>query len=322
MPSNVTIIIPVYNAGKYLHRCVQSILNQTYPHWTTIFVNDGSTDNSLDILENYAREDKRFQIINKPNGGASSARNVGLKAAETDYVMFVDADDSIHPEMLNKVMNAALAHDCNLVITGINFQKKAVGMALSGLLSMNPTQYLKCIPGGPYAKLYKKDILHQYNIRFHEDMHFVEDYVFTTSYAIRAAQYFVIPDALYNYLYDQDDSLMHKFGRREMPFEQYFFCAESPWRIFRELLSARPDMKASTFSAWAWALYNELWKMYYFTYQFLNKNEKRLLRKHFRNRHKDFCPHVHILKRISSPARHPRLYNTVRQIYRTFFKKK
>lgn len=322
MPSNVTIVIPVYNAGKYLHRCVQSILNQTYPHWTTIFVNDGSTDNSLDILETYAREDKRFQIINKPNGGASSARNAGLDAVRTDYLMFVDADDSIHPEMLNKVMNVAHAHGCNLVVTGMSFQGKAIGMLLSGLSSINPTQYLKRVHGGPCAKLYKKDIIYRYNLRFHEDMSFVEDYVFTTSYAIRADQYFVIPDALYNYLYDQDNSLMHRFGRREMPIEQYFSCAESPWRIFRELLSAKPDMKASAFTAWACALYNELWKMYYFTYQFLNKNERRLLHEHFWNRHKDFCPHVHILKRLCTIERHPRLFNIARRIYRILFKKK
>lgn len=75
---NVSIIIPVYNAEKYLHRCIDSILKQTYQNWEAFLVNDGSTDSSLDILNSYAARDARFRIINKENGGASSARNAGL----------------------------------------------------------------------------------------------------------------------------------------------------------------------------------------------------------------------------------------------------
>ncbi len=258
--SKISLIVPVYNTERYLADCLESVLAQTYQDYEVVIVNDGSTDGSAAIAEQYAQRDSRISMYHQLNAGVTAARRKAEQNAVGDYVFFLDADDSIHPEMLNKVMNVAHAHGCNLVVTGISFQKKALGLPLSGLSSINPTQYLKCVHGGPYAKLYKKDIICRYNLRFHEDMSFVEDYVFTTSYAIRAAQYFVIPDALYNYLYDQDNSLMHRFGRREMPIEQYFSCAESPWRIFRKLLSAKPDMKASAFTAWACALYNELWK--------------------------------------------------------------
>lgn len=84
----VSIIVPVYNAEKYLHRCIQSILNQSYKNWEAIFVNDGSTDSSLSLLQEYAKKDSRIRIINKNNGGAASARNAGLDALRTIFLPF------------------------------------------------------------------------------------------------------------------------------------------------------------------------------------------------------------------------------------------
>ncbi len=322
MPSNVTIVIPVYNAGKYLHRCVQSILNQTYPHWTTIFVNDGSTDNSLDILETYAREDKRFQIINKPNGGASSARNAGLDALRTEYFCFVDADDSIHPDYLRKMLEAAIEHNCDLVITGINFKDRGGMLYLSGLQNLIPSQYIKCTTGGPIAKLYRRNTLNTPKLRFYEDMHYAEDYVFTLTYALRVNQYYAVQDALYNYHYDNEDSLEHRFAVRAMPFEQYVLCIDAPWRVFRELLSTDAKIPSPLFTKWAFSLYNELWKMYRLSRRLLTRDERKIHTAHFNTRHKDFCSHVHILKRLCTIERHPRLFNIARQIYRILFKKK
>lgn len=96
--ATISVIIPIYNTEKYLRRCLDSIVDQTYADWEAICVNDGSTDSSLSILQEYADRDARFKIIDKPNGGQSDARNAGLDAATGEFINFVDSDDLIHPQ--------------------------------------------------------------------------------------------------------------------------------------------------------------------------------------------------------------------------------
>ena len=92
MPA-ISIIIPVYNVEKYLRRCLDSVLNQTFQDWQAICVNDGSPDNSAVILDEYAKRDSRFVVVHKENGGSSDARNAGMKHATGDYIMYLDSDD-------------------------------------------------------------------------------------------------------------------------------------------------------------------------------------------------------------------------------------
>ncbi len=99
MPA-ISVIIPVYNVEKYLRRCLDSVLNQTFSDWEAICVNDGSPDNSATILNEYASRDKRFKVINKENGGLSDARNVGMQHAHGEYILFLDSDDFIHPQTM------------------------------------------------------------------------------------------------------------------------------------------------------------------------------------------------------------------------------
>ena len=91
----ISIIIPVYNTSKYLHRCLDSILNQTFCDFELILINDGSTDNSLEILREYEAKDSRIVVIDKPNEGVSSARNQGIEIAQGEYIMFCDSDDYV-----------------------------------------------------------------------------------------------------------------------------------------------------------------------------------------------------------------------------------
>ena len=99
MPA-ISIIIPVYNVEKYLRRCLDSVLNQTFTDWQAICVNDGSPDNSADILAEYAARDSRFVVVTKENGGLSDARNAGMPYASGDYIMYLDSDDFIHPQTM------------------------------------------------------------------------------------------------------------------------------------------------------------------------------------------------------------------------------
>ena len=101
MPA-VSVIVPVYNAGRHLPRCVQSIQSQTMRDLEIILVDDGSTDGSARLCEELASADDRIRVFHKKNGGVSSARNFGIEKAKGEYLLFVDADDFIHPDMLSK----------------------------------------------------------------------------------------------------------------------------------------------------------------------------------------------------------------------------
>ena len=106
----ISIIIPVYNVARFLPRCLDSLLNQTFKDWEAICVNDGSIDNSADILAEYGARDSRFTVVNKKNGGISDARNVGVGYAMGDYIMYLDSDDFIHPQAL-EIMHYVVGHE-------------------------------------------------------------------------------------------------------------------------------------------------------------------------------------------------------------------
>ncbi|MBO5468256.1 MAG: glycosyltransferase [Lachnospiraceae bacterium] len=102
----ISVIVPIYNVEKYLDVCLESIINQTYSNLEIILVDDGSTDNSLYICNEYAQKDKRIKVIHKKNGGLSSARNVGIDVAKGKYIGFVDGDDYIHKELYRRLVDA------------------------------------------------------------------------------------------------------------------------------------------------------------------------------------------------------------------------
>lgn len=113
---NISVIIPVYNAVSYLERSVNSVINQTYPHWEMILVDDGSKDGSGQICDGVAMRDSRVRVIHQENAGAGAARNAGIALATGEYVVFVDADDTIERNYLELLSN----HDEDLVFVDVN----------------------------------------------------------------------------------------------------------------------------------------------------------------------------------------------------------
>ena len=111
----ISIIIPMYGVEKYLRRCLDSVLNQTFTDWQAICVDDGSPDKSGEIAEEYAKKDKRFVVIHKENGGLSDARNAGMPHATGDYILYIDSDDFIHPQTLEIAYSLALRDGSDIV---------------------------------------------------------------------------------------------------------------------------------------------------------------------------------------------------------------
>ena len=115
MMPKISIIIPMYNVEKYLRRCLDSVLNQTFSDWQAVLVDDGSPDKSGEIAEEYAMRDKRFVVIHKKNGGLSDARNAGMKKAIGKYIMYLDSDDFIHPQTMEIAYNAIIKNKSDIV---------------------------------------------------------------------------------------------------------------------------------------------------------------------------------------------------------------
>lgn len=114
----VSIIMPVYNVGEYLKDCLDSVINQTYTNIEIICVNDGSTDNSLEILKEYKNKDSRIVIIDKANGGLVSARKVGVEAAKGEYSIYIDSDDWIELNMIEELVNEVRKTNADIVTSG------------------------------------------------------------------------------------------------------------------------------------------------------------------------------------------------------------
>ena len=164
----ISIVIPVYNVSKYLRRCVESILHQTYLNFEAIFVNDGSTDDSLKILEEY--EDQRICIISQENQGLSGARNTGIRNATGSYITFVDSDDWIDNKYLQVMINLALQENADIVSVRerIVFDDRDVKCDFCEeyiCISKNCADILFGLKVSNFAwgKLIKRELLHGYN---------------------------------------------------------------------------------------------------------------------------------------------------------------
>ena len=117
----LSIIIPVYNLELYIRRCLNSVIEQTYKELEIIVVNDGSKDGSLKILEEYASKDSRVKVIDKENGGVTSCRRVGLEQAQGEYVFFLDGDDWLENETLDRLYSCAKAKNAEIVLGNVYF---------------------------------------------------------------------------------------------------------------------------------------------------------------------------------------------------------
>lgn len=188
--STVSVIVPVYNAAPYLKRCVDSILKQSYYKIQIILVNDGSSDESAIICNEYAKIYSNVQVINKKNGGVSSARNCGLSYVKGDWVFFCDSDDTLPDDSILNMM-AKTSQDVDCVVGGYNeidinnaitysSSVKSYELPISfkdGLFDIYSPKYLK-YNGFLWNRLFRAAVIRSHNLRFNEDIHYREDGLF------------------------------------------------------------------------------------------------------------------------------------------------
>lgn len=189
----ISIIVPVYKVEKYLRRCIDSILAQTFTDFELILVDDGSPDRSGEICDNYSKNDSRIAVIHKPNRGASSARNTGLRIAKGNYIAFCDSDDVVSSMWLERLYHFCVCDDSILPIGAYCLDSADLGTQIKTLVNSGKTysssayylfQRAGCA-GYLCNALYRKDIIEQNNLHFREDPSrgdYNEDLLFTLAY--------------------------------------------------------------------------------------------------------------------------------------------
>lgn len=224
--AGLSVIIPVYNSEKYIAQCLDSIINQQYKNLEIICVNDGSTDNSGQILDEYALKDSRVKVIHKTNGGASAARNIGIDIATMPVIAFVDSDDTIEPDMYYQLLNRMESESLDCVCCNYKIVKSDGATAINSRFA-NQILYkddiredvVKCLIGFSSKsnnclcslcnKLFLASIIKENHIRINEKRVHGEDWQFCIEYFAAISSIGFLEGNYYNY-YHRTNSLVSK----------------------------------------------------------------------------------------------------------------
>ena len=219
----VSVIVPIYKVEKYLSKCLDSIASQTYTNIQVILVNDGSPDNCQLICENYCRKDARFELINKKNGGLASARNAGLEIVRGNYIVCVDSDDWVEPNMVeillkNMIENKADMSVCSFFENRIGGAKHEIFSEKIYILSQEEAVERLITPGKFYGfawnKMYRKSLLGTQ--RYDESIFKGEDSPFSLEYVLKCKKVVVQDIPLYHYRVDSVSISRSKFNLGNM----------------------------------------------------------------------------------------------------------
>lgn len=241
----VSVIIPVYNVEDKLCRCLDSLMEQTFTDFEVILIDDGSTDNSGRICDEYVNQDLRFQVVHKENRGVSNSRNIGLNLAAGKYIVFVDSDDYVENSYIKVLRDAICKNNqfaicgiyyvsenlenrvCQRLFTDFELEIKNSSMSIIGeLLQDRRFNYV-------YGKIYSKEIIEKNNVRFEEDVSLGEDTVFVMDY-LKCIEYaWIIGKAYYNYVKYSSSTLSSKYN--EDQFDKYAYVNRYIEKTFREL---------------------------------------------------------------------------------------
>lgn len=213
----ISVCVAVYNSKDYLKKCIDSIIAQTYHNLEIILVDDGSSDGSEDICDEYAVSDSRIKVIHKPNGGLFSSRNAGIDNARGEYICFLDGDDYIDPDMYEAMLSALLNEDADMTVCryrqvyedGIEDASTDKAVIFEGHELLE--QYLKedekiLIQNSAWNKLYKKELIDtlRFPERWYEDMLYTPELLSLVSKAV------YLDKAYHNYICDRKTSIMNK----------------------------------------------------------------------------------------------------------------
>ena len=250
MSAKVSVIIPIYNVEKYLKQCVDSVLNQSFKDIEILLINDESPDNSIAICKEYEKKDYRIKVFSKKNEGLGLTRNYGINHAIGKYVVFVDSDDYIDPEYIEKMYNCMEENNLDVCYTTfckfLSNSNKIMHYGLSLHGNKNSIKYNKVLSNNSnyikmsaWSSMYRMDIIKEHNIQFHSEREYIsEDLIFNIDYTQYVKRYMILNNVSYFYRVN-NDSLTHiyKADRFDKNKELYSFCKRELKNVekYREL---------------------------------------------------------------------------------------
>lgn len=238
----VSVIVPVYNGEDTIECCLDSLMRQSLPNIEVICVNDGSTDNTLDILSNYEKKFNNIKVVTCKNGGRSIARNVGIEKCRTKYIMFCDDDDFYSPDMCRKMVNAMLNNDVDIAICGTNIKYNAhdemrrsdevyYGLKFSGARRIDD-RVIESTDVSVWNKIFKREIIEQNSIRFPEKLN-NEDYFFYNAYMSVSVSAYFLREKLYNYIRQEDSIMSNIYSGKESSWD-HLIVAERLFDFYKK----------------------------------------------------------------------------------------
>ena len=309
----VSVIIPTYNVEKFIKQCIDSILTQTYKNTEIICIDDGSTDNTISILEFLEKKDKRVKLIRQDHCGVSAARNKGLECAKGKYISFVDADDFMQWNSYEILIEVAEKYQLDLVIFGAN----NIGVAPEWILKKLNTRYKYYEKGTAQNVIFEEESARPFlwlhfirrdlfetlpKIRFNEAMEMGEDQLCQFEYVPRAQSVMVIDDKLYNYRIGRTCSLMQLYEKQQMKkFDSHILLISNlieSWKK-RDLFEQNEDQVIT------WMINLTYWSLIYFPLPFQPALAKKVVDVITKYGLKDYCiswyerEHLEYIKNIS-----------------------
>lgn len=229
MSDLVSIIVPIYNSENFINRCMDYLVNQTYENIEIVAIDDGSKDNSLEILNQYAKKDKRIKVFSQLNQGPSVARNIGLEKSIGNYIMFVDIDDYIDLDMIRLLVKNIENSKSTLVLCDNNEvwsdrveQRKILD---DNATNISKSKVIKSIASGRAGlvcgKLFSKNIIDKHNIEFDKDVNMCEDQIFFLNISIHCEKFIYVPKSLYYYDRRNENSITIKYQKNAIDNQIY-----------------------------------------------------------------------------------------------------
>ncbi len=217
----ISVIVPIYNSEKYLKKCIESIVNQTYKDLEIILVDDGSADNSGNICDEYANKDKRIKVVHQENKGQATARNEGLMIAEGEYIAFVDSDDYIAPDMYELLYRMIKDHDCDIAMCGhkeIYEDKESSSRQECDDIYLDKNamwqEVFGCLNNAVWNKLYRKSLMGDVN--FPTRMMHGEDLIFNLNYLKNCENGVLNKSEKYYYIQRKGSVTNSKFSEKKL----------------------------------------------------------------------------------------------------------
>lgn len=319
MQPEVSIVVPVYNADDGLVNCIESLLKQSFENIEIILIDDGSTDRSGEICDNYAKLDKRISVYHKLNGGVSSARNLGIDKSIGKYLMFCDSDDWIEYDCIEVLYAKITKVDADIIYSGIYreeyFNGKRVKDKISGLsrelcLNLNELEnYLEYIINSmespflsPCAKLYRGSIIRENGLYFDKKMVCLEDFYFNIEFLQHSDRMYYAKDIKYHYIGIRGKGGIQKRNKNDLTYEVS--------NIYKELNKLLCNYEANKsleefFNYWFIEAYKLVFNKLVYEEKNISKKERNKILNNLYN-NKEFCEFIEKNKKSV------RLYNIIK----------